>query len=101
MYKALYRTTPSKCIHAQAQRNLISSATVDRIGEKIKGTIFENWFKFWKNVFIDYREMLKDVRTDVKEKPLKTALLLTGFGFLGICSKLNPNEASFRANYVE
>lgn len=82
-------------------RNFITSATMDRLGEKAKGTIFENWFKFWKNVFIDYREMIKDVRVDMRQKPAKTALLLTGFGLLGICSKLNPNEASFRANYIE
>lgn len=101
MYRALikYYKNPTKC--TQACRNFITSATVDRVGEKVKGTIFENWFKFWKNVFIDYREMIKDVRTDVREKPAKTALLLTGFGFSALCAKTNPNEVSFRANYIE
>lgn len=82
-------------------RTFVTVATADRIAEKVKGTILENWFKFWKNVFIDYREMIKDVRADIKQKPVKTALLLTGFGSLTLCSKLNPNEASFRANYIE
>lgn len=89
-----------KCVHV-SNRTFITSVTVEKIGEKVKGTIFENWFKFWKNVFIDYREMIKDVRADVKEKPVKATLLLTGFGFLGVCSKLNPSEASFRAYSME
>lgn len=98
MYTALlkYHKNSIKC-----SRNFITSATVDKLGEKVKGTIFENWFKFWKNVFIDYREMLRDVHTGVKEKPAKTALLLTGFGFFAVCAKTNPNEGSFRACHIE
>lgn len=101
MYSAplKYRKNPIKC--TSACRNFITSATVDKLAGKVKDTIFENWFKFWRNVFTDYKEMLKDVRTDLKEKPAKTTLLLTGLCFFVVSAKSNPNEANFRANHIQ
>lgn len=82
-------------------RQFITKPTVDKMSENSKNTIFKKWFKFWRSVFIDYSEMLKDLRMVIKEKPAKTALLLTGFSFLAVCAKTNPNKASFKANHIE
>lgn len=100
MYHALFNYHKAS-INQTVYRNFTTSATVDRLSEKVKGTIFENWFKFWKNVLIDYRQMLKDVHEDIKQKPAKTALYLIGFGCCVICAKSNPNEANFRTNYIK
>lgn len=90
-----------KYVQINHQRTFITSDTLNKIGDKVKGTIFENWLKFWKNLFIDYREMLRDVRSDAKQKPVKTAFLLTSFAVLGGCAKCNPDKNSFRAKYIE
>lgn len=59
------------------------------------------WIKFWKNVFNDYREVAKDVRNDVRAKPVKAFCMLTGAAFLGCCYVSNPNEIDFRSDCIE
>lgn len=101
MYSTLlkYRKNSIKCTNVC--RQFTRKATVDKMGENRKDTIFKKLFTFWRSVLIDYSEMLKDLRTDVKEKPARTALLLTGFSFFVLCAKTNPNKASFKANHIE
>lgn len=66
--------------------------------EKFKGTILEKWADYWKNLFIDYRQMLQDLRTDIQDDPRKaikwTTILTTSY----LLAKNNPNEIDFKHN---
>lgn len=92
IFKKLFRTN---------QRCFITNATMNKIDEKLKGTIFENWLRFWKNVHHDYREMIKEAHNDIMEKPVKAFLYFLGCTFVGCCASFNPNEANFRSKYIE
>lgn len=64
--------------------------------EKFKGTIVEKWADYWKNLFIDYRQMLQDLRSDIQEEPLKALKWTTGFAITYALAKNNPNEMDFK-----
>lgn len=64
--------------------------------EKFKGTIIEKWANYWKNLFIDYRQMLQDLRTDIQDDPRKALIWTTGLATLYALSKNNPNETDFK-----
>ncbi|PSN56227.1 hypothetical protein C0J52_00393 [Blattella germanica] len=64
--------------------------------EKYKGTILEKWAKYWKNVYIDYKEVAVEIAETSRERPIRTAFILTGLGFFGYCIRTNPDEKIFR-----
>lgn len=66
--------------------------------EKLKGTILERWADYWKNLFIDYRQMLQDLRSDVQEQPTKAFIWATGLTTLYGLVRNNPSEADFKDN---
>lgn len=80
-------------------RKLISKA--DHYNEKFKGTFLETWIKYWKNLYMDYRDVVVDVRQQTKEKPWKIAGYVTTLATLWIFAKNNPDEISFRDAVLE
>lgn len=64
--------------------------------EKFKGTIIEKWADYWKNLFIDYRQMVQDLRTDIQDDPIKAMKYTAGIVTLFALYKNNPNEIDFR-----
>lgn len=72
----------------------------NNIDAKVKGTFMENWLKYWKTIFTDYKEVAVDIRKDIKEKPIKALLLATGFTGICYCIKHNPDEINFRDCYL-
>lgn len=73
----------------------------DSFGRKIKGTFFEKWVKYWKQLAKDYRDVAISLKQESKEKPLKATGYILGLGVLGYSIKSNPNLKSFRAKYVQ
>ncbi|CAH2014988.1 unnamed protein product [Acanthoscelides obtectus] len=73
----------------------------EKFNAKIKGTIVENWVKYWKLVARDYRDVAISLKDEARAKPGKTVLYITGFGFLTLCMASNPNSKSFRAKYIQ
>ena len=69
--------------------------------EKIKGTMVENWAKYWKSVYKDYADVANDIKQDMKEKPTKAVLILSGLGFITYCAKHNPNADHFKGAYIK
>ncbi|KAF2880487.1 hypothetical protein ILUMI_25694 [Ignelater luminosus] len=67
-----------------------------RFQEKIKGTFMENWVKYWKNVFIDYKAVAVDVKEDMSNKPVKAICIFSFLGSLAYFAKNNPDEVNFR-----
>lgn len=66
--------------------------------EKLKGTVVEKWANYWKNLFIDYRQMLQDLRMDIQDDPQKAIKWAAGLTTLYALSRNNPSEIDFRDN---
>ncbi|KAG7300172.1 hypothetical protein JYU34_015721 [Plutella xylostella] len=64
--------------------------------ERFKGTIVEKWADYWKNLFIDYRQMLQDLRTDIQDDPKKAFLWTTGLTTAFLLARNNPTERDFK-----
>uniref|UniRef100_A0A1B6BXL3 Mitochondrial import inner membrane translocase subunit Tim29 n=1 Tax=Clastoptera arizonana TaxID=38151 RepID=A0A1B6BXL3_9HEMI len=65
-----------------------------------KTTLVARITKFSADLLRDYKEVVKDVIVEVKEKPRKAATIATTLGLLFYCGKLNPDEISFRTNVL-
>lgn len=64
--------------------------------EKFKGTIIEKWADYWKNLVIDYNQMLRDLRTDIQDNPRKAFKWTTGVIGVYILAVNNPSETDFK-----
>ncbi|XP_041980451.1 mitochondrial import inner membrane translocase subunit Tim29 [Aricia agestis] len=67
-----------------------------KLPDRFKGTIIETWAKYWKNLFIDYRQMLQDLRTDIQDDPRKALKWTTIIITVAALTKNTPNEFDFR-----
>ncbi|CAB3244602.1 unnamed protein product [Arctia plantaginis] len=64
--------------------------------QRFKGTIVEKWADYWKNLFIDYRQMLQDLRSDIQDNPTKAMKYTVGIMTVCCLMKKNPNEIDFK-----
>lgn len=64
--------------------------------QRFKGTIIEKWADYWKNLFIDYRQMVHDLRTDIQDDPKRALKWTAGILTLYYLYKNNPNEMDFK-----
>lgn len=48
--------------------------------KRFKGTIVERWGYYWKNVYIDYREVVVDTINDCKARPIRASIFATVLG---------------------
>ncbi|XP_063697284.1 mitochondrial import inner membrane translocase subunit Tim29 [Culicoides brevitarsis] len=67
--------------------------------ERFKGTIVEKWANYWKQLVIDYKEMVIDTCKHMFQHPLKTSIY-TGVGATTyfLC-KHNPDFADFEKSF--
>ncbi|XP_055717005.1 mitochondrial import inner membrane translocase subunit Tim29 [Phlebotomus papatasi] len=63
--------------------------------ERLKGTIVEKWANYWKQLLLDYQEVIVGVGKDAREKPLKATIIASLCGGLYYCSQNNPDEENF------
>ncbi|XP_062565387.1 mitochondrial import inner membrane translocase subunit Tim29 [Armigeres subalbatus] len=63
--------------------------------EKYKGTIWEKWATYWKNLVRDYKEMAIDTGKTMRERPVRSGIYLTLLGGTYYCCATNPDEADF------
>ncbi|KAK0076426.1 hypothetical protein PV325_005391 [Microctonus aethiopoides] len=67
-----------------------------KISARVKGSFLGNWGKYWKNIYLDYKDVVVDTTKACKERPIRA---LTYFSILGISYYIhqhNPDELSFR-----
>lgn len=100
MFKSNYPNFIVKFRGLSSKTHVVEDVT-SKLNEKVKGTFFENWIRFWKNVFRDYKEVASDLKKDIKQKPIKSFFIFSGFSFLSYCMTHNPNEVNFRNAYLE
>nr|CAD7404638.1 unnamed protein product [Timema cristinae] len=51
---------------------------------------------YWKNLYLDYREVAVETYSKSKKKPKKTLAIFTGVGILGYCASTTPDELKYR-----
>ncbi|KRT82970.1 hypothetical protein AMK59_4639 [Oryctes borbonicus] len=78
-----------------------SSNIIIKFNKRIEGTMVENWVKYWKTVCKDYKDVAVDLKTDVKRKPVKSMVILSGLGFAIFCAKHNPDERHFKNTFIK
>ncbi|CAG9790973.1 unnamed protein product [Diatraea saccharalis] len=76
----------------------VSSFGKIKFPERFKGTIVEKWANYWKNLLIDYRQMLQDLRTDIQDEPVKAIKWTVGLVSIITLACNNPNEIDFKDN---
>ncbi|CAG4935225.1 mitochondrial import inner membrane translocase subunit Tim29 [Colias croceus] len=64
--------------------------------DKFKGTVLEKWANYWKNLVIDYKQMLQDLRTDIQDEPRKALKWCSGIAAAYALAKNNPSEIDFK-----
>lgn len=64
--------------------------------KRFKGTIVERWGYYWKNVYIDYREVVVDTINDCKARPIRASIFATVLGSAYYLCKHNPDEETYR-----
>lgn len=71
------------------------------IPEKFKGTFLQRWANYWRNLYVDYKDVAIDVAKDCKERPVRAAIYSTLLGGCFYFSKHNPDEIMFRDKLIE
>nr|CAD7414116.1 unnamed protein product [Timema poppensis] len=51
---------------------------------------------YWKNLYLDYKEVAVETYSKSKKKPKKTLAIFTGVGLLGYCASTTPDELKYR-----
>ncbi|XP_059061535.1 mitochondrial import inner membrane translocase subunit Tim29 [Achroia grisella] len=90
-------TTAQMLLKLKKVPNVIAlQASKIKFPEKFKGTIIEKWADYWKNLFIDYRQMIQDLRTDIQDDPRKAFIWTTSLFGIYALAKNNPSEIDFK-----
>ncbi|EAT36443.1 AAEL011476-PA [Aedes aegypti] len=84
-------------LDAFKQRQTALQNRIDSIQfpEKYKGTIWEKWAMYWRNLIRDYKEMIMDTGKTMRERPVRSGVYLTLLGTTYYCCANNPDEADF------
>ncbi|XP_058448507.1 mitochondrial import inner membrane translocase subunit Tim29 [Malaya genurostris] len=74
---------------------LLSRLDALQFPEKYKGTIWEKWANYWKNLVIDYKEVVVDTGRTMRQRPIRSGIYLTLLGSGYYCCAHNPDETDF------
>ncbi|XP_076277084.1 mitochondrial import inner membrane translocase subunit Tim29 [Lasioglossum baleicum] len=69
--------------------------------ERLKGTFLERWGRYWKNVYIDYKEVADNVVTECKTRPLKATTYATLIASCVYLNKHNSDESTFQEQLLQ
>ncbi|XP_054012132.1 mitochondrial import inner membrane translocase subunit Tim29 [Hylaeus anthracinus] len=69
--------------------------------ERLKGTFLERWGKYWKNVYIDYKDVADSVVKDCRERPIRASVYASFIGLGVYMNKHNPDECIFREQLLQ
>lgn len=98
------RTKTTNVINSIKQsKQLVSenySNIILKLNKRIEGTVVENWAKYWKTVYKDYKDVALDLKNDIKSKPVKSVLIFSGLGFTTFCAKHNPDARHFKDTFI-
>ncbi|XP_011307060.1 uncharacterized protein C19orf52 [Fopius arisanus] len=64
--------------------------------EKTKTTILERWKLYWKNLYLDYKDVAVDIVKECRTRPLKAGVYFSGIASCYYLSRTNPDLLTFR-----
>uniref|UniRef100_A0A2M4BZP2 Mitochondrial import inner membrane translocase subunit Tim29 n=1 Tax=Anopheles marajoara TaxID=58244 RepID=A0A2M4BZP2_9DIPT len=67
--------------------------------ERFKGTIVEKWATYWRNLVIDYKEMVLDTGRGMRDRPVRSTIYVSLLAAAGYCGANNPSETDFYDQY--
>uniref|UniRef100_A0AAG5CYH0 Mitochondrial import inner membrane translocase subunit Tim29 n=1 Tax=Anopheles atroparvus TaxID=41427 RepID=A0AAG5CYH0_ANOAO len=67
--------------------------------ERFKGTIVEKWATYWKNLVIDYKEMVIDTGRSMRDRPVRSGIYVSLLASATYAGVNNPSEADFYDQY--
>ncbi|XP_046481463.1 mitochondrial import inner membrane translocase subunit Tim29 [Neodiprion pinetum] len=79
----------------------ISKAKDPEVTEQVKERLLDRWAKYWKNLFIDYRDVAKDVAQGCKDRPIRASIYFSLLGSVYYFSRHNPSPDSYRNMLIE
>ncbi|XP_053696006.1 mitochondrial import inner membrane translocase subunit Tim29 [Sabethes cyaneus] len=83
----------------QKQADVQSKINSITFPEKYKGTILEKWATYWKNLLIDYKEVILDTGRTMRQRPVRSAVYVTLLGSSYYCCATNPTETDFAESF--
>ena len=63
--------------------------------ERFKGTFVEKMKNYWKQLILDYKDVVVETGKDMRDRPVKAGFYLTLLGSGYYFTKTNPDEKSF------
>ena len=66
-----------------------------QLPDKYKGGVLEKWANYWKQLGLDYRQVVVDTLAECRQRPVKAGLYLSGLSSLGWLYHTNPTFNSF------
>lgn len=89
----------NQCNYYSASRIIDSTKTriseKFKLPEKFKGTIVEKWANYWKQLGIDYKDVIMDTAKTIRDKPIRSSIYGTILGSLYVMAKNNPDREDF------
>lgn len=72
-----------------------------KLPQRLKGTIVEKWAIYWRQLAIDYKEMVLDTGKWMKEHPKRTTIYTIFGSGTYVLSKANPSLADFQTQFYK
>ncbi|XP_078043630.1 mitochondrial import inner membrane translocase subunit Tim29 [Augochlora pura] len=69
--------------------------------ERLKGTFLERWGRYWRDVYIDYKDVAENLVKECKERPLKATTYTTLAALCIYLNKYNPDKSSFQEQLLQ
>ena len=69
--------------------------------QRLRGGAIENAVKYLRNVYRDYESVVLETRQDIRDRPLRAAVIGSILAGLGYLMKHNPNEEDFVGQLTE
>ncbi|XP_012277450.1 mitochondrial import inner membrane translocase subunit Tim29 [Orussus abietinus] len=98
---AVQRFRSLLCLYKSKFNQIANKVANFETPERFKGTFLERWGKYWRNLYIDYRDVAIDITKDCKDRPIRASIYFSFLGGLYYLSKHNPDEVSFRDAVIQ
>ncbi|XP_034936752.1 mitochondrial import inner membrane translocase subunit Tim29 [Chelonus insularis] len=63
---------------------------------KAKESTLDNWKRYWKGLYLDYKDVAVDIFNECKNRPIRAVTYLSLLGTCCYFHRVNPDECSFR-----
>ncbi|XP_043478737.1 mitochondrial import inner membrane translocase subunit Tim29 [Leptopilina heterotoma] len=88
------RVVLSECKNSSIKIRTVQTETQPAVKPKEK--FLQRWGKYWKSLYLDYRDVAIDVAKEFRQRPLRCSGYVATLGSLYFFSQHNPDMCSYR-----